>query len=175
MTIWAVLATGPSMNKELTEIVRGKVKVLAVSDAYKLAPWADGLVSHDRSWWREHPKALRFKGRKFCRFHKHGTEIFNTNIPSACNSGYMAMNIAASKEVWGKHAATKILMLGFDMHGTHFFGPHPPQLKNTSEKRRRVHIDQFRQWNGCEVINCTPGSKIPWFPIQDIKGLINGI
>lgn len=172
MSVWVILASGPSMNKEIADYVRGKAKVIAVSDTYRLAPWADALVSHDRSWWRHHHKALKFAGRKFCRFRLQGTEVFNTGIPSGCNSGYMAMNVAASKEVWGKYAATKIILCGFDMHGTHFFGRHPSQLKNTTDKRRSIHKDQFSRWAGCEVINCTKGSALTCFPMGELRGIL---
>lgn len=174
MTLWAVLATGSSMSKEIADFVRGKAKVIAISDSFRIAPWADALVSHDRSWWRRYPEALKFQGRKFCRFRHRGTEIFNTDLPSGSNSGFMGMNVAASKEVWGKSAATKIILLGFDMHGSHFFGRHPPQLKNTSIKRRAVHLKQFELWRGCEVINCTKGSALKFFKSAELSEVMNG-
>lgn len=172
MTLWAVLATGPSMSKDVANAVRGKARVIAVSDAYRLAPWADALVSHDRSWWRRYPEALKFRGKKICRFRQPGTQIFNTDLPSGCNSGFMGMHVAASKELWGKRAATKIILLGFDMQGDHFFGRHPPQLKTTTAKRRLVHLRQFEYWRGCEVVNCTPGSKLEFFPKAEIGDVI---
>lgn len=39
------------------------LRVIAVSDAYKMAPWAEALVSADAVWWRYHKP--RFEGRKF--------------------------------------------------------------------------------------------------------------
>lgn len=68
--------------------------------------------------------------------------------------------------------ATRILMLGFDMHGSHFFGAHKPPLKNTSDKRRLVHLKQFRRWQGCEVINCTEGSALKAFPFGNLKEIL---
>lgn len=61
--IYAVLASGESMNQALADSVRGKCKVLAVSDTYLLAPWADGLVSADAGWWRN--KSPQFDGKKY--------------------------------------------------------------------------------------------------------------
>src|SRR4026208_455478 len=65
MATFAILATGPSMIQEVADYVRGKCKVIAVSDAYKLAPWADALVSNDRNWWDNHKDARQFAGKKF--------------------------------------------------------------------------------------------------------------
>jgi len=52
--IVAVLATGPSLTLEQCDQLRGRCKVVAISDAIRLAPWADALVSADTDWWRLH-------------------------------------------------------------------------------------------------------------------------
>ncbi len=51
------------MSLHIAESIRGRCHVIAVSDAYKLAPWADALVSQDRPWWNYHRP--EFAGRKF--------------------------------------------------------------------------------------------------------------
>lgn len=61
--IFAVLASGESMNQALADSVRGKCKVIAVSDTWRLAPWADALVSSDAGWWRH--KTPKFDGPKY--------------------------------------------------------------------------------------------------------------
>lgn len=60
--IFAVLATGPSLASEDVERVKGRFHVIAVSDAFRLAPWADALVSADAAWWKAHPDAKDFAG-----------------------------------------------------------------------------------------------------------------
>jgi hypothetical protein len=160
-----VLATGPSMSQALADYVRNKCRVIAVSDAYKLAPWADALVSNDSAWWREHKDAMKFAGRKFCgtsyqqleRLHADG------NFTGGTNSGLQAMRAA---QLMG---ATKILLLGFDMRGTHYFGKHPAPLRNTTSNRFKVHLAQFRKWKGCPVINCTPNSALKQFQQSTIE------
>jgi hypothetical protein len=175
MTTFAVLASGPSMTQEDADYVRGTCRVLAVSNAYQLAPWAEALVSHDMRWWRKYDDAFKFSGRKFCRFNV-GVEVFNPPfLPPCCNSGLMGMYVA--QHIFG---ATKILMLGFDMHGTHFFGPHvvdekdtpDKRLKNTTEARRATFIKQFAGWKGCNVINCTAGSTIKNFEFKPLREVI---
>jgi len=119
MTTWIILATGQSLNQQDVDYVKGKGVVVAVSDAYKLAPWADMLVSHDTNWWRHHPEALNFEKPKYCYQTFNGTKMLRPEgAPTACNSGLYSMFIAK------KYGATKIILLGFDMHGTHYFGLH---------------------------------------------------
>lgn len=164
--IWTILATGPSVSQEVADYIKGKSKVIAVSDAYKLAPWAECLVSYDRSWWRHHIDAHSFSGERFCRFECREAKKFNvSDMPLGCNSGLMGMFRAR------EYGATKIILLGFDMHGSHFFGRHPDQLRNTTEKRFKDHLNQFNRWRGPEVINCTPNSALKKFPTAEIQSI----
>jgi len=169
MSTWAILATGPSMSQEIADYVRGKTGVIAVSNSYLLAPWADALVSNDAAWWKAHPEAFKFKGRKFAGAKVEGTELIkrDAHFGGGCNSGFQAMRVA--NDVLG---ATKIVLLGLDMQGSHFFGDHKPPLKNTVPARFEVHKRQFEKWNGCEVINCTPGSALKAFPMGELEEVI---
>ena len=78
------------------------------------------------------------------------------------NSGVLGLEVARLK------GASRILLLGFDMHGTHFFGPYTNGLSNTSEAKRRMHLAQYARWakrnRDIEVFNCTPGSALQCFP-----------
>jgi hypothetical protein len=168
MTTFAVLASGPSMSRQLADYVRGKCRVVAVSDAYRLAAWADALVSNDRNWWNVHPDAMKFAGQKFCGGRSHGTQHlpFDPNFGSGVNSGLQGVRVA---KLLG---ATRILLLGFDLSasaGAHFFGNHPAPLRNTAPARFRAHISQFRNWRGPEVINCTPNSALKQFRFMSIE------
>jgi hypothetical protein len=137
MSTFAILASGPSMSLAVAEQVRGRCRAIAVSDSHRLAPWADALVAQDWAWWEVHKEAKFFAGRKFC-----GPSVRGGNpapverlepggmIVSSTNSGLLACLVAA--QVFG---ATRILLLGMDFHGSHFFGPHPKPLNNTSEAR----------------------------------------
>lgn len=170
MTTWAILATGESMNQQIADFVKGKCKVMAVSNAYELAPWADGLASNDSRWWRHHKAALDFKGGKYCAGRLEGVKRIapDGHFTSSCNSGLFAMRVAE------KLGATKILLLGFDMRGTHYFGNHPAPLRNTTQVRFKHFIRQFDFWKGCEVINCTKGSALKKFPFHSIESMLAG-
>lgn len=165
--IFTVIATGQSLTVDQVEYVRGKSHTVAISDAYKLAPWADVMASYDRKWWENNPRALDFEGLKFCAFTVGGVGFLRPGgMPAGCNSGLYGMYLA------NHIGASKIILLGFDMWGTHYFGEHKSPLANTTEKRFDEHIEQFRRWNGCEVINCTPGSELKEFQFGNLKEVL---
>lgn len=171
---WAVVATGQSLKKEDVDYLRGRCCVAAVSNAFELAPWADALISHDGKWWQAYPEALKFTGRKFCRNMVDGTEQFIPPI-SGCNSGLMAMCVAKML------GAKRIILVGIDMHGTHYFGRHhrtykmgkvEVELNNTTANRFKRHLLQFKVFQGPEVVNCNPESALQQFPFGVLRDLI---
>lgn len=156
--LFAVIATGLSLTQAQVDAVR-PLRVVVVSDAYKLAPWAEALVSADKAWWRHHNP--EFAGRRFSALPAPRMDLeIMTGIPMGSNSGLWAVHQAA------KLGATRILLLGFDLGGTHFFGEHPEPLKNTKPERFEVFKEQFNRYRpkGVEIINCTPGSALKCFP-----------
>lgn len=165
---WFVLAPGPSMSADLAERVRGNGYVCVVNNVYQLAPWADVLVANDVSWWLGHKDAHRFQGRKFSTNRINGVEIALPNtFRTSQNSGCLALDVVRNL------GATEVVMLGFDMHGTHFFGTYTNGCRNTSPARRRVHFHQFEEWRRrnpeLRVVNCTEGSALTCFPMARIE------
>lgn len=174
MNIWTVIASGQSLTYDDVEYVRmareaGVISgVVAISNVgLDIAPWADVLVSHDVKWWMKYPDALNFNGRKFCRQHYRSCEVYIPNPSSGCNSGYMGMQVV--RDIF---QAEKIILLGFDMQGTHYFGPHTRGLKNSSDEDFKRHLKQFRGWYGPEVVNCTPASMLEQFPFQNLRDVV---
>lgn len=166
---WAVLASGPSMSQEVADSVRG-LRVIAVSNTYELAPWAEIRVSNDRTWWVNNPKALDFEGEKFCGLCIETPKTV-TKFPGAIsggNSGLLALQVAVSK------GAKRILLFGVDLCGSHYFGDHPSPLRNPSEKRFETFQKQFAFFKpaGVEIINCSPESKLRAYPFGNAKELI---
>jgi hypothetical protein len=168
VSTFAVLATGPSMSQETADYVRGRCNVVAVCNAYTLAPWADALVCNDAIWWKVHPDALEFAGRKFCGQAWPGTEFLRNerNFPAGSNSGYQGLRVA------GILGASRILLCGFDMRGSHFFGAHPTPLRNSTPSKFKSMASQFRLWRGAPVLNCTPGSALTCFPMADLREVL---
>lgn len=172
--LFAVLATGPSLSTTDIEKVRGKCKVVAVSNAYKLAPWADALASTDARWWRYHTDAQNFAGLKFTaapEFQKiEGVERL-ADVPSGTNSGLLGIRVAVHL------GATKILLLGYDMKdgANHFFGKHPIPLKSSSDQNMERFKRQFLQCRpaGVEIINCTVGSALKTYPFRPLEDCLS--
>lgn len=172
----AVIATGPSLTREQVEQVRD-LPTIVVNDAWQLAPWADVLYAADAKWWRANPEALAFAGTKVCaqpnrptgvEYMRHSGQIgFDPDpmyVRTGGNSGYQAVHVAIHT------GAERILLLGFDMHGTHYFGPHTKGLKNTppSDHARWANLFPGLIGHGAEIVNCTPGSAIECFPCMSI-------
>lgn len=172
--MWVVIASGQSLTIDQVNYVRkarekGLIKgFIAVSNVgIDLAPDADALVSHDAAWWRKNPKAIDFEKDKFCRDEVNGTIMFKPFFDRGLNSGLMACDVA-----YRRYGAKKILLLGFDMHGTHYFGKHPDGLKNSTEIQFKRHLEQFDFWRGCDIVNCTPNSALKKFQYMDLKDAI---
>ncbi len=53
-----VLLGGGTQDSNLIDSIRGKARVIAINDAYKLAPWADILYGCDAKWWNWHNPAF---------------------------------------------------------------------------------------------------------------------
>lgn len=174
--LYVILASGESLNDETVDYVKlaredGRLQgVIAVSNVgIDKAPWADALVSHDSAWWLAHPLAMKFKGRKFSSWGAHSTEKFDSRgcgVLNGMNSGLMAMFVA--KNIF---KAQKLILLGIDMGGTHYFGPHK-KLKNSNDKDFKRHIQQFHAFKGCEVINCSLGSRLELFPKANLYDIL---
>lgn len=170
--IFAVLATGPSLTSAVVDAVRDRVKVVAVSDAYRLAPWSDALASTDFSWWRHHQDAAQFKGRKFSGMvdfqNVEGVEKLEGE--NATNSGLLGVKAAVLM------GATKVLLCGFDLHspGKHFFGRHGGSLRSTTAQRMEAFKRQFERYQprGVEIINCTPGSALRVYPMASLDACL---
>lgn len=94
-------------------------------------------------------------------------------IRTGSNSGYQALNMAVHT------GAARILLLGYDMQTqggkTHWFGEHP---KPSSAATYGTFASNFESLVtplkslGVEVINCTPGSALPWFPRRNLADLL---
>lgn len=185
----ACLATGPSLTQADCDGLRGKVRVIAINDAHRLAPWADVLYSSDRRWWPHYKGVSSFTGLKYgvgsglnksnpfsgypeIQVLKNtgysGIETEPNGLRTGRNSGYAAINLAVH------FGAARILLLGYNMshhHGAHFFGDHPVGLHQTSGlypgfRRSFDSMVAPLKALGVEVINCTTNTSLHTFPQQ---------
>lgn len=176
------LGGGPSLTPADVETCRGRAKVIAISDAYRLAPWADVLYSCDAKWWDYHKGAADFRGLKFAlepgaaqwpdmQIVKHmGTDGLETDpagVRTGQNSGYQAINLAVHL------GARRIVLLGYDMQPgkdgrTHWFGQHHHSLQRYSPYAQ--FVESFKTIVaplaelGVEVVNASRVSALTMFP-----------
>lgn len=191
----ACLATGPSLTQADCDLLRGKVRVIAINDAHRLAPWADVLYSSDRRWWPYHKAVPAFTGQKFgigsglqkrnpfpglpeIRVLQNtgysGIEVEPTGLRTGRNSGYAAVNLAVH------FGAARILLLGYNMshhHGAHFFGDHPAVLRQNAGlypgfRRSFDSMVEPLKTLGVEVINCTPNTSLHVFPERKLRDVL---
>jgi hypothetical protein len=161
-----ILAPGPSASKETAEKIRQTgTPLMVVTSAFGLAPWADYIVAGDRAWWLKNPEAIKAVGKKYCAHVHQGTK--RITYGAGTNSGVLSLHVANTL------GYTEIYLFGFDMKGTHYFGPYKNGLKNTSDKNRRVHLAQYTKWRRSNkkvnVLNCTKDSAITCFPFIDYE------
>ena len=168
---YVAIASGASLNADELATIRdyrtvGKIRGVACTNrAYELAPWADYLCAVDRGFWLNYPEAFRFKGGKFAPKGIQGTIRFcPDDYIAGENSGLYALKLL--REL----GAETIILLGYDMTGTHFHEPHTS--KNPDEGDFTRWKAQFANFSGCRIINATPGSNLECFPKMDLKSAI---
>jgi hypothetical protein len=171
----ACLGSGPSLCAEDVDALRGHARVLAINDAYRLAPWADVLYAADAKWWRWHKGVPGVRGQRYT-IHpqpdawpglevlrdtgREGLELDPSGLRTGYTSGYQAINLAVHL------GASRILLLGYDLAGTHFFGQHPDQSVPPFDAARvafRWLIAPLEAL-GIPVVNCSRHTTLTAFP-----------
>ena len=202
---WAtvvILASGPSLTVEQCEVVRDwregsdmawrlnepRRRVIAINNTFRRAPWADVLYGCDAPWWRVHhaEAAQVFAGQlwtqdraamELTRMHlvesvrNPGLGRMPGVIHQGGNGGYQAINLA-----WQAGAA-RIVLLGYDMHGTHWHGKHEHGLTNTPPWLFPQWIKNFDRLaadlEDFDIVNCTPGSALRAFRTSALEDALN--
>jgi hypothetical protein len=173
-----------------------KWQVIAVNDAYKVMPWADAMYAADNRWW-ELRKGTDFKGEKWaCHEHegihagssgndkramadeyglnivcgRYGSEFSTdpTYINYGDNSGFQAVNLAL---LFG---CKRIVLVGFDMRGGHFFGDYKDGLHNASDETYAGYAKKFAHAAkhlpaDVSIVNATSGSAMKCFPMMSFE------
>lgn len=179
----ACIATGASLTAADVDYVRGKVDgVIAVNDAIDLAPWADILYACDGKWWGWRKGVPEFKGTKYAmkddakkyakqgvqmirRGHQSGLDLRPDGVAHGLNSGYQAIGVAVHS------GAKRIVLLGYDMKGAHFFGHHPDRTKAPYLRCIPIFATLVKPLAqlGVEVINCTRKTELKCFPCVPLE------
>jgi hypothetical protein len=190
----AIVASGPSVKKKEIELLRGRVKLIAIKQNYDLAPWCDVVYGCDAPWWKYRHGLPEFKGLKLCYDRRaadqfkdvHAIEIDRKQhhiltdkagtIGSAGNSGHQALNLAV------QFGAKRILGLGYDSqdkNGTHWYGRNNwADANNPDESNFRMwrrHMEQAAadlQLLGVEFVNCSAVSTVNNFRRATVAAMI---
>ncbi len=174
------LAGGASLTQADVDFCRGRARVIAINDAYRLAPWADVFYACDTKWWAVHgAQVMPLAGLKLTyseeaaeRFgiarvpgrRAPGLSLDPSHIHLGNNGGYQALNIATLRG----GAGAKVILLGYDMQGAHWFGNHPKACRSATnfplwiKNFGTTPPDLARA--GVEVINCSRRTALDCFP-----------
>lgn len=187
-----LIAGGPSLTQAQCDHVRGTARVLAINDAYRLAPWCDALYFCDGKWWDWHKDRPEFaaltciratldqraaetdRSLKWLRnTGRDGLEVEPTGLRTGRNSGYQAINLAVHL------GARRIVLLGYDMKlgadgRDHWFGTHPQGRVMTPHHFANIFLPAFATLaaplaeRGIEMVNATPGSALDVWPVKTL-------
>lgn len=184
---------GPSVTPEAVALARGRARVVAINNAYLLAPWADVLYFADYRWWEWHrgrKEFQQFAGEKVSiqntggliadagihilhNYQTEGLSVIPNGVHTGANGGYQVINMVALSR------PKLILLLGYDMKYTagksHWHGGHPVKVHEDSYRRWAKLFDtmlpQLDKW-GVKVVNCCADSLITAFPKGDLASLL---
>ncbi len=198
----AILAGGPSLTQEMVDMVRAHaVPVIAINNAYLLAPWAEVHYFCDQRWHSWHcdkPEFKTFGGIKVtlceqtAKKYPHlkwqrnmtaegdGSGIWPEpdGLATGRNAGYQAINLAIH------FAAARIVLLGYDMkrgpdgefqwHSGHEVPNDPDRpcvYQNVMLPAYPKLVAPLAE-RGIEVINATPGSELDVFPKMELANAL---
>lgn len=163
----AIVASGPSAKVEKLDILRGRVKVIAIKQSFELCPFADVVYGCDDAWWKHRNGLPEFGGLKIAwgakacaeypamkriaikeRPKKHPRDsveyvdelVFDEpgTVGGGGNSGFQGLNLAVLFNI-----APRILLIGFDVHdrnGVHWYG------RNGWRKATNPEEHNFVRW-----------------------------
>lgn len=172
-----VIGGGPSLTPEDVAACRGQ-HVIAIKEAYLLAPWADVLYACEAKWWKHYGGAPTFTGLKYtmepvpfadvqplANTGAEGLELDPSGLRHGYNSGYQAINLTVHL------GAKRIVLLGFDMsagpNGQNWFGPHPNHSQGSPYPifRQMLHtlVDPLKEL-GIDVLNASRFTLLNAFP-----------
>lgn len=180
-----ILGCGPSLNRADVNCLRGR-RVIAINDAYILAPFAEILYWCDEKWWLQHQERIAetFRGRVIATLENQidgvralrnagqlGLETDPGAIRNGSNSGYQAINLAVHLGV------KRIVLLGYDMqvNGDRLHWQPRTDMQTAQGFQRTLQTTILPKFEylreplrkaGVEVINCTVNSALKVWPYQ---------
>ena len=169
----AILGGGPSLLETPFDLLRARqVPMIAVNNAFSLAPDAWALVAADMAWWNATPEARFFKGHKVC-LQPGASDPWICAYPlrdplpgrnSALHAAYVARDAGASC----------ILLFGVDLRQdeqTHWHGEHKAALRQIRPQdftyAESAWARLAARGDRPLILNCSPRSALKCFPFVD--------
>jgi hypothetical protein len=179
-----IIGGGPSFSGQDKELLRGR-KVIVINSSCYAIPWADILLFADWRWWHANQKAVAgFAGRVITtcddvrannvlhlrRRYPPGLAIDRCEMTVLKTSMTAAINLAV--HLGSQRIVTLGLDGGRDETGrTHHHRPHDWGEISGNWKLQAAELATIVQPlrdRGVELINASPGSKIPFWPIASL-------
>jgi hypothetical protein len=173
---------------------RDLIRVIAINDAVYPCWFADLCYACDARWWRLHRGLPGFRGLKIGLDETEFPDVLTMvnsgvagfdpdpgSLRSGGNSGYQAVHLTAH------FGAARDILVGFDFHGSHWFGEHPPEIQNSGppysppsfpdRRDRFAEIKPELAARGLTVVNATPGSELGpgIFPMVDLAAELDAL
>lgn len=175
-----IIGSGPSAQEQPIHLIKGRARVIAINNSWRLAPWADALYACDQAWWQT-GAGDEFDGLKISRSEHPGVQkvelarddsgawlnemVFHRPgiIGAGAGSGFQALNLAV------QFGARRIALVGLDCRvdqGLHWHGAHGGQLSNPTCVTAALwtkYLDDAApalEARGVEVVNCSPVSAL---------------
>lgn len=191
-TVAYILGGGRSLPVDMVPRLQGRGFVIAVNNAYQIAPFAQMIYWADRPWFEEHHMRLvdhpaefkvtrcephirhNVKNVRLVEWDKDAWLSTRTSYVAGMDSGTNALNIAYLL------GARQIVLLGFDMspvghwHEGHSKKSAPPPddiYRTRYVPVLNVMANKLKQ-DGVEVVNASPGSYLQCFPIAHLSDLL---
>lgn len=183
-----VAGSGPGLTEDVAARCQHH-STIAVNDAYLLMQHAQVLYAADSDWWDHHAGVRAFKGERWSVLETYDPmlyrrKLFISNkyhvklvggsggtafspdpqyVTYGSNSGFQAINLAMH------FGAVRIVLVGFNMNGDHFFGKHPPPLRNSDPGAFIKYFAEAAALGGhTEIINATPNTELKCFPMMSL-------
>jgi hypothetical protein len=184
-----VVGGGPSVAGQNIELLRGR-KVIAINSSFAVAPFADALFFGDGRWWNLNRRAVLdgFKGQIVTVAEESmGDEeaaprlrLLKKTLEWSDNpeAAFVRRTSVTGAINWAFHhwPARRFVLLGVDggpvKGATHHHKPHPWQIPSTwvgDQRRDFEALDVALKARGAEVINASPGSSVPFWPVMSLE------
>ncbi len=188
-----LIAGGPSVLGQDIEALRGR-RVIVVNSSVYAAPWADILFFGDERWELHHRSTVKaFAGRSMSAtwgripYQLGHIEFLRKPKPADVPVGLSP----DSSEVWLRNTSvrgainvlchlgvSRIVTLGLDggpdaTGKTHHHAPHSRNPNVWTLQRAELEgVVMPLKDRGIELINASPASKLPFWPIVELKDVI---